>query len=393
MFKFGSQVSVGSAEAASGGGSPALKDVNARTCGELFAGCGAMAAGIAQAGFRHEWMVEVDTTACETLRNNLHVHRNSLCATVREGDVREIDWTRVGTVDLLAGGPPCQPFSRGGSSGGENDPRDMWPEAIRAVRYLQPRAFLFENVKGLLRPAFAGYLARIVDGLQRGGQDEFSGPDMYEVAVVSVNAADYGAPQRRERVLIAGVRADCGSLRTFPRTSHSIERLVWEKWITGQYWERHGVPRPECGPTSRIEQTAFRKLVRTGIEPEELPWLTCRDAFVGLGEPKAGTDRLRHEFRAGARTYPGHEGSPIDEPAKALKAGCHGIPGGENMVVDGRGGARYFTVREAARLQGMPDTFIPVGSWSQTMRQLGNAMPTQLAAVAGHWLGECLGAS
>jgi DNA (cytosine-5)-methyltransferase 1 len=176
----------------------------------------------------------------------------------------------------------------------------------------------------------------------------------------------------------------------FPDASHNVDRLVWEKWVTTDYWDRHGLPRPGCGPKSRVEQAALRKLTRTGTEPQGLPWRTCRDAFVGLGNPTVGRDDLRHEYRAGAKTYAGHEGSPIDEPAKVLKAGSHGVPGGENVLVDSSGEARYFTVREAARLQGLPDTFVVSGSWSHAMRQLGNAVPVPLAEVAGRWIHECM---
>ncbi|QBR03774.1 DNA cytosine methyltransferase [Paraburkholderia pallida] len=365
-------------------------NVNVPTCGELFAGCGGMAIGLEQAGFRHEWMVEFNPVACQTLRSRFHGSWYEQPLSVIEADVRTVDWSRMDAVDIVAGGPPCQPFSRGGRAGGENDPRDMWPEALRAVREIRPRGFLFENVKGLLRPAFGEYLARILSDLRRGGETESNAPDRYEVAVISVNAADYGAAQKRERVLIAGVRADCGVLTPFPRRTHSVERLVWEKWVSGQYWEKHGMLRPDCGPTSRVELAVLHKLERTGLEPRELPWLTCRDAFVGLGEPTGGTSISLHEFRTGARIYPGHEGSPIDEPAKAVKAGSHGVPGGENMLVDCTGAPRYFTVREVARLQGMPDTFEPAGSWSQAMRQLGNAVPAQLAVVAGRCIQECI---
>ncbi|MGU7778657.1 DNA cytosine methyltransferase [Burkholderia sp. PU8-34] len=383
-----SQVFFDLQKASSEDGKSTLANVSIPTCGELFAGCGGMAFGLMQAGFRHEWMIEFNPTACQTLRNCFHGSWYEQPLTIMERDVRAVDWSRINAVDIVAGGPPCQPFSRGGRAHGESDPRNMWPEALRAVRELRPRGFLFENVKGLLRPAFAEYLTRIVAGLKRGGETGPDGPDVYEVAVIPVNAADYGAAQKRERVLIAGVRTDCGVLTPFPGRTHSVERLVWEKWVSGQYWERHGVRRPDCGPTSRVELAVLRELERTGLEPKELPWLTCRDAFVGLGDPWV-KDFFQHEFRAGARIYPGHEGSPIDEPAKALKAGSHGVPGGENMLVDCTGAPRYFTVREAARLQGLPDTFMPDGSWSQAMRQLGNAVPTQLAEVAGRWIREC----
>ena len=92
---------------------------------------------------------------------------------------------------------------------------------------------------------------------------------------------------------------------------------------------------------------------------------------------------LNHVFNPGARQYPGHTGSPIDGPAKTLKAGDHGVPGGENMQTRNNGGVRYFAVRESARIQTFPDDYLFTGSWSETMRQLGNAMPVELAAFIG----------
>jgi DNA (cytosine-5)-methyltransferase 1 len=106
-----------------------------------------------------------------------------------------------------------------------------------------------------------------------------------------------------------------------------------------------------------------------------------RDAIHDLGEPGSREDITNHTPQPGARSYPGHTGSILDEPAKALKAGVHGVPGGENMMAFENGKVRYFTVREAARLQGLPDKYQFVGSWSENMRQLGNAVPAPLAEV------------
>ncbi len=112
-------------------------------------------------------------------------------------------------------------------------------------------------------------------------------------------------------------------------------------------------------------------------------WRTTRDALRDLPDPETHPNNgiANHVFTPGARTYVGHTGSSLDDPAKTLKAGYHGVPGGRNMFIKDDGNVRYFTVREAARLQTFPDEYEFHGSWSQTMRQLGNAVPVQLAEV------------
>src|SRR5690348_8488091 len=128
---------------------------------ELFAGAGGLALGIARAGFRHEAVVEWDQNACGTIRENNQ--RGVINWPLFETDVRRFDYRSYGEgIDLLAGGPPCQPFSIGGKHRGYNDTRNLFPEAIRAVRELKPRAVLFENVKGLLRESFTKYFEYII---------------------------------------------------------------------------------------------------------------------------------------------------------------------------------------------------------------------------------------
>ena len=191
-----------------------------------------------------------------------------------------------------------------------------------------------------------------------------------------LNAADYGVPQKRERVFFIGFRDDICANWSFPKATHSHEALQQDQSERGAYWDLHRLPRRHRTPT---------RPVRDEVKSVLAPWKTVRDAFTQLpdpeNDPKAAAQFLNHRFQPGARSYPGHTGSPIDMPAKALKAGVHGVPGGENMMVRGDGSVRYFTVRESARLQTFPDGFTIEGSWSEAMRQLGNAVPVDLARI------------
>jgi DNA (cytosine-5)-methyltransferase 1 len=364
---------------------------------ELFAGCGGLAMGMSRAGFRHSYMAEFDRDAVATVLHN----KAKGIEHVRDWpmglqDVRDVDWSTVKKLELLSGGPPCQPFGIGGKKAGQSDDRDMWPEAIRAVREAQPRLFLFENVRNIAGPKFRPYLEWIVAHLERPTMArkpnethqahalrmvKSRAEPEYRVIWQLVNAADFGASQIRHRVLIFGLRADV-NVTPFPMSpTHSRDRLLWDQYVTGEYWDRHGLKRRR---TSSFAQDAARVAVlKRGDAPAGLPWVTVRDALAGLGEPDG---KSNHVPQPGARIYPGHTGSPLDLPAKALKAGDHGVPGGENMMVKDNKSVRYFTTREAARLVGLPDDYEFPRSWTESMRQLGNAVPAPLGAAAGSWL-------
>lgn len=135
---------------------------------ELFAGCGGLALGMSRAGFKHTSMAEFDRDAVQTVLHN----KSKGVEHVRDWpielkDVREINWRKISTLDLISGGPPCQPFGIGGKKLGHDDHRDMWPEAIRAIRESKPRMFLFENVRNLASPRFQPYLNWIIGSLER----------------------------------------------------------------------------------------------------------------------------------------------------------------------------------------------------------------------------------
>jgi DNA (cytosine-5)-methyltransferase 1 len=257
-------------------------------------------------------------------------------------------------------------------------------------------------VKGLTRAAFRNYFEYIrlqlehpdlvalpdedwADHLARLERHHTSGirPDLhYRVITRVLNAADYGVPQRRERVVFVGFRDDFSADWTFPEETHSLDALLWAQ-MRGDYWERHQIPQKERVLNQRSVLRA-RHLIE---QPAALPWRTVRDAIYDLPDPETCPDQasrfFNHRHQPGARAYPGHTGSPMDEPAKTLKAGVHGVPGGENMLARADGTVRYFTVRESARLQTFPDDFQFQGAWTEAMRQLGNAVPVELARVVG----------
>lgn len=368
---------------------------------ELFVGAGGLAQGSHLAGFAHEAVVEWNRDACETLRLNQKLGAEWLHGVgIHEEDVTRFDYGAFRSdVTLLAGGPPCQPFSLGGRHKGPLDKRDMFPEFVRAMRELRPKAILVENVRGLTRQSFAEYLEYVflqmshpeleakpdedwVDHLARLEKHHTSGGKeglAYNVVFRVLNAADYGVPQRRERVFFVGFRADLGIEWSFPTPTHTREALLHDQWVTGAYWERHNLKRPQI--PERLKRTVER-MEKHGDAPG-LPWVTARDAINDLPDPrtKAASRFANHVFQDGARAYPGHTGSPLDEPAKTLKAGVHGVPGGENMIAFEDGTVRYFTAREAARLQTFPDEYVFTGAWSEVMRQLGNAVPVKLATT------------
>ena len=367
---------------------------------ELFTGAGGLALGVARAGFRHTAVIEWNSNACDSLRRNAVNVSEMAGWPVFEGDIREFDFApHRGAARLLAAGAPCQPFSLGGKHQGDTDGRNMFPQVFRAVRDVAPEIVIVENVKGLLRQSFRPYFdyikrqiaapelscprdsdwrehdARLARKICAGKAGELT----YEVEHQLLNSADFGVPQSRERVFIVAIRSDIGVHWTDMASTHSADALLYAKWVDGSYWREHKLPPPSRPKHlgSKIERIEGR-----GASLFETRWQTVRDALKGLPEPMDQREHRRirnHVGNPGARSYPGHTGSPYDEPAKTMKAGDHGVPGGENTLRREDGSVRYFTVREAARLQCFPDEYEFAGAWSEGFRQLGNAVPVLLA--------------
>lgn len=387
--------------------------VEAGTSIELFTGGGGLAWAMHGAGFRHLVVNEVERRSARTLRvNGATVYDPNQPEPAKlddpwpliEGDVRAVDFRRwEGRVDVVAGGVPCQPWSLGGAHRGYDDPRNLWPELFRCVRETRPRAVIAENVKGLLRPSFKPYYDYILRELaapfeQRvGGEDWYdhnarllrtlrvdgNPTERYDVKYLLVNAADYGVPQVRWRVFVVAFRRDLGlSDWEFPIPTHSSEALRQAR-VDGSYWAEHNLPYRESYPARH-----------TLLGDNFARWRTLRDAIHDLPEPLGDRvehpDWLHHYGWPGARQYPGHTPNDLDRPAKTIKAGVHGVPGGESVLRRDDGGIRYMTVREVARAMTFPDTWWLAGPRGEQMRQLGNAVPVGLGLVMSRAVARAL---
>ncbi len=371
---------------------------------ELFAGAGGLSLGLAAAGLPPDYLFELERNCCATLRHNAKGKTPHILGQIRQEDVASVDWsTFKQPVRLLSGGPPCQPFSFGGKHLAERDGRNQFPATLRAVRDLRPAAVLLENVPGLARAAFKPYQDYIVRQLEcpslapRAGElwDEHDrrlqqharsrGYEAeYRVRCWVVNAADFGVAQARVRVVFAATRVDLSTVED-PKPTHSRAALIKHQ-ESGVYWSERDLPVKKRKQWPRRVNGSSN-----GLGATYLPWCTVRDILIGLQDPvPEDVNENNHWLIPGARLYTRHSGSELDWPAKTIKAGVHGVAGGENvLLLDGRS-RRYFTLREMARLQGFPDDYYFVGPRSRIIGQIGNAVPCELARVLGLQLSQAL---
>lgn len=405
-----------------------------RTAVELFAGAGGLAMAIHRAGFRPLLFNENAKWACETLRvNGAKPMKEGQAPWIPEpgqpcplsvGNVQNVQFEYLrGKVDVLAGGPPCQPFSLGGVAKGDEDGRNMFPQLFRAIREMMPKAVVCENVSGLLRPSFKPYYDYILRELElpfeerkratwqehnailkRRIAEASTDPSMrYDVVMTPVNAADYGVPQIRNRVIIVAFRADLNiDLERFTKLIQPeySETALIHSMVDGDYWDRHDkVPK-------KVRKAVLARLPKElPLSDGKRPWRTLRDAIAGIdgGKPLPSIpskflDRQEHHLGGftdhigwpDARTYNGHTPNELDRPAKTVKAGVHGVPGGESVMLLDSGTHRYMTVREAARVMTFPDDWQLKGPRGEKMRQLGNAVPVLLGEVFARAVADAL---
>ncbi|RYX83768.1 DNA cytosine methyltransferase [bacterium] len=313
---------------------------------DLFCGAGGLTLGLENAGWDTILGVDHNASACLTYKANFpDVH-------LIESDIKSVDFTKWrGDVDLVAGGPPCQPFSVAGRQLSFTDPRDCVPEFIRAVAECSPNAFLMENVPGLASQKHRDYLELTIEKLASLG---------YNVTYSVLDAADYGVPQHRRRLFIVGIR---DFEFTFPTPLYGP--LGTSPYITsGEALEDSPADTP-----NRAKVTYAKKPV---LRPQ--PWdgmlVNGGGRPINLAEPS----QTIPASAGGNRTHIIDSTGVFVEYHRYLMSG--GTPY-EGIVP----GVRRLTVRESARLQTFPDDYIFLGQTSSQYCQIGNAVPSRLSYV------------
>lgn len=305
------------------------------TCVEICAGAGGQALGLALAGFTHVALVEYEVDYCKTLKLN-RPEWNVICT-----DVREFDGKPYQGVDLLAGGVPCPPFSIAGKQLGQDDERDLFPEAIRLIKEIKPRAVMLENVRGFLDAGFEEYRNSILQSIEKLG---------YNTQIKLLNASDFGVPQLRPRVIIVGIRKDEDGSFSYPNGA------------------------PGCAPT--VGETLYD--------------LMAENKWVGAKKWAKNANKIAPTLVGGSKKH----GGPDLGPVRARNAWAE-------LGIDGRGvanaapetdfeGMPRLTSRMMARIQGFPDTWNFGKKKTAACRMIGNAFPPPVAQAVGEKIKECL---
>ena len=305
------------------------------TCVEICAGAGGQAIGLDMAGFNHVALVEYEVEYCQVLKNN-KPNWNVICA-----DVHKFDGSPYKGIDLLAGGVPCPPFSMASKQLGKDDERDLFPEAIRLIGEILPRAVMLENVRGFLDPKFSDYREHILSSIQKLG---------YRVHIKLLNACDYGVPQLRPRVIIVGVREDIKANFEYP--------------------QEHISEAPTVGET--------------------LKHLMGVNGWKGLEAWVKGANKIAPTIVGGSKKH----GGPDLGPVRARKAWAE-------LGVDGKGvadeapsvdftGMPRLTKEMLALIQGFPPDWNFGSKKTAACRMIGNAFPPPVAKAVGLEIRRCL---
>ncbi|MCQ2184450.1 MAG: DNA cytosine methyltransferase [Bacteroidales bacterium] len=304
------------------------------TCVEICAGAGGQALGLEQAGFRHIALVEIEKEYCTTLLGN----RPSW--NVISEDVHSFSGAPYAGADLFAGGVPCPPFSVAGKQLGENDERDLFPQAIRLIREINPKAILLENVRGIFDKVFDDYRKRIKSEIEDLG---------YRVYWKLLNASDYGVPQLRPRAVLVAIRND----------------------ISGDF----SFPSP-CDKKVSVGEAICDLLGENG-------WKQCE-------EWKESANIVAPTIVGGSKKHGGPDLGPTRARNAWAAIGIDGKGIADDAPLSNFEGNPRLTTRMVARIQGFPDDWRFKGGKTLVYRQIGNAFPPPVAKAVGEKIKECL---
>lgn len=305
------------------------------TCVEICAGAGGQALGLAMAGFVHVALVEYESEYCKTLKLN-RPEWNVICE-----DVRNFDGKPYYGVDLLAGGVPCPPFSIAGKQLGKDDERDLFPEAVRLLKEIKPRAVMLENVRGFLDAGFDEYRRYILKLIEKLG---------YRTQIKLLNASDFGVSQLRPRVVIVGIRKD----------------------------ERGSFSYPEG-------KKGYIPTVGTLLYD-----LMAENKWEGAKEWAQGADKIAPTLVGGSKKHGGPDLGPVRARKAWAELGVDGRGVADASPAPGFEGMPRLTSRMMARIQGFPDTWMFGKKKTTACRMIGNAFPPPVAQAVGERIKECL---
>lgn len=327
---------------------------------ELFAGAGGLALGLEKAGFHTVLLNEIDKYACETLQINRANWK------IVQGDIKNIDFTQYyKKVDLVSGGFPCQPFSYAGKQLGFNDIRGtLFFEFARAIKEIYPKVFLGENVKGLLNHDGGRTLSTIKSVISDLGYT------LIEVSVLK--AIYYKVPQKRERLLLIGVRNDLAHKANYTTPKRHDKIMTLQDALKAGELYDCDVPESE-GQIYPPKKKAVLDLVPPGgywrCLPDSIQREYMKKSYF-LGGGKTGMAR-RLSWNEPSLTL-------TCSPTQSQTERCHPDE------------TRPLTVREYARVQTFPDDWKFSGSISAQYKQIGNAVPVNFAHAVGNSLIDLL---
>lgn len=324
---------------------------------DLFAGAGGTALGLENAGFRHVLLAEIDKNPVNTLRKNRPdwniVHK----------DIASLDFTPYrGKIDLVEGGFPCQAFSRAGKKQGFDDPRGaMFFQFARTVNEIMPKMFVGENVKGLIFHERGETFKTVINTLQNICDDEGR---HYRVGYRVVKAQQHDVPQKRERLIIMGIRNDIGTELFFPKPRDYVPTLRDAIY---------GLPE-SVGAQYSEKKRAVLELVPEGGCWRDLPEPVKTEYMGTLLYARAGSTGVARRLSWDAPSL-----TLLCTPSQKITERCHPKQ------------TRPLNLHEYARIQTFPDDWEFVGSMASIYKQIGNAVPPNLAYYIGKSVQASLG--